>query len=129
MGNELGRYHVIFKIPGIGEAEGELLRFKTPRTVEALMRKLPIKSETSVWKEEVYFTVGIKVGREKPSKTVETGDIAYWPMGDALCVFYGKTQPYSEVNVCGRILNNLEIFKKVKIGHPIILEKAAEETS
>ena len=124
MGEELGRYKIVFRIPRVGEAEGELYRFKTPRTVEALMKKLPILGEALLWKEEVYFTVGIKVGREKPSSTVETGDIAYWPMGDALCVFYGKSQPYSEVNICGKILRNLDVFRKVKTGQAIILERA-----
>jgi hypothetical protein len=47
---------------------------------------------------------------------VEQGTIAFWPMGSALCVFYGKSQPYSPVSILGKITSNLELFKEVKSG-------------
>ena len=124
MSKDLGKYPIKFKIADIGETEGELIRIKAPKTAEAVWRSLPITSKVSLWKDEVYFSIGIGLGREKPSKTVERGDIAYWPMGDALCVFFGETQPYSEVNICGKITGNIEVFSKVKPGQTIILEKA-----
>jgi hypothetical protein len=39
------------------------------------------------------------MGEEKAKPTVESGTIAFWPMGGALCVFYGKSQPYSPVSI------------------------------
>lgn len=124
MSKELGKYQIKFRITDIGEAKGELIRIKAPKTAEKVWRSLPITAKASLWKEEVYFSIGIGLGREKPSKTVTKGDIAYWPMGDALCVFFGDTQPYSEVNICGRVTDDIEVFSKVKSGQVIILEKA-----
>jgi uncharacterized protein len=37
-------------------------------------------------------------------------------MGGALCVFFGKSQPYSPVSILGKITSNLDIFKQVKSG-------------
>lgn len=113
-------------VAGLGEAEGELIRFLAPRTVEAILHKLPIEGRAALWKEEVYFEIPVKMGGEKATATVETGAIAYWPMGSALCVFYGRSQPYSPVNVVGRITTNLELFENVRSGVKIRVEKIGE---
>jgi hypothetical protein len=96
---------------GLGEAEGEFIRFMAPRTVDALVRKLPVEGRAALWKEEVYFESGITAGLEKPKSKVETATIAFWPMGSAICIFYGQTQPYSPVNVVGSIKSGIEIFR------------------
>jgi len=49
--------------------------------------------------------------------------LAFWPMGSALCIFYGESQPYSPVNLVGKVTNNLEAFQKVKSGAIIRVEK------
>jgi uncharacterized protein len=112
----ISRIKIKFLIEGLGEAEGELVRFLAPRTVDTIVRKLPLEGRVALWKEEVYFEIPIKMGEEKAKPTVEQGTIAFWPMGSALCVFYGKSQPYSPVSILGKVTNNLEIFKQVKSG-------------
>ena len=116
------RIQIKFIIDGIGEAEGELIRYLAPRTVDAIVNRLPIEGRAALWKEEVYFEIPVKMGEEKAKSTVETGTIAYWPMGSALCIFYGSSQPYSPVNVVGRTTKNLEFFKQVKSGTKIRIE-------
>ena len=110
-------------IDGVGNAEGELVRIRSPRTVDAILRGLPIEGRSALWQEEVYFEIPIKMGNEKSSPAVERGDIAYWPMGSAFCIFWGETQPYSPVNMIGKITKNLELFEKVKSGTKITIEK------
>ena len=124
MSNEadISRVKVKFLIEGLGEAEGELVRFLAPRTIDAIVRKLPVEGRAALWKEEVYFEIPIKMGEEKAKPTVETGTIAFWPMGSAICIFYGKSQPYSPVSILGKITSNLEIFKQVKSGTTIRVE-------
>jgi hypothetical protein len=119
---EVSRIKVKFLIEGLGDAEGELVRFMAPRTIDAIVRKLPIEGRAALWKEEIYFEIPIKMGEEKAKPTVETGSIAFWPMGGAICVFYGQSQPYSPVSILGKITRNLEIFKQVKSGTRIRLE-------
>ena len=120
--SDISHIKVKFTIEGLGEAEGELVRFLAPRTIDYIVRKLPVEGRAALWKEEVYFEIPIKMGEEKAKPTVETGTIAFWPMGGALCVFYGKSQPYSPVSILGKITNNLEIFKQIKSGTTIKVE-------
>jgi hypothetical protein len=119
----VSRIPIILTIDGIGNAEGELVRIRSPRTVDAILRGLPIEGRSALWQEEVYFEIPIKMGNEKSTPTVEQGDIAYWPMGSAFCIFWGKTQPYSPVNMIGKITKDLELFEQVKSGTKITIEK------
>jgi len=120
---EISRVKIKFSIDDLGEAEGVLIRHLAPRTVDMIARKLPLEGRTALWKEEVYFEIPVKMGEEKAKSTVEKGTIAFWPMGSAICVFYGETQPYSPVNVLGEITKNLELFSRVKSGTKIKVEK------
>ena len=56
---------------------------------------------------------------------VELNDVAYWPTGKAICLFFGPTpigkkgeiKPYSPVNVIGKILNpDKSVLKKITNG-------------
>jgi hypothetical protein len=119
---DVSRIKIKFQIEGLGEAEGELVRFLAPRTIDTIVRKLPVEGRSALWKEEIYFEIPVKMGEEKAKATVETGTIAFWPMGSALCVFYGQSQPYSPVSILGKITDNLEIFKQIKSGTRVRVE-------
>ena len=119
---DISRIKIKFLIEGLGEAEGEFVRFLAPRSVDTLVRKLPIEGRAALWKEEVYFEIPVKMGEEKAKPTVELGTIAFWPMGGTLCVFYGQSQPYSPVSILGKVTKNLELFKQVKSGTRIRVE-------
>jgi uncharacterized protein len=120
---EVSRIKIKFLIEGLGEAEGELVRFMAPRTVDTIARKMPLEGRAALYKEEIYFEIPIKMGEEKAKPTVETGAIAFWPMGGAICIFYGKSQPYSPVSIMGKVTNNLEIFQHIKSGTRIRIEQ------
>jgi hypothetical protein len=63
---------------------------------------------------------------------VEKGAIGYWPPGKAFCIFFGTTpasigdeiRAASPVNVLGRISGDPEIFKRVRQGDEISIDKA-----
>jgi hypothetical protein len=121
---DISHIKIKFLIEGLGEADGELVRFLAPRTIDTIVRKLPIEGRTALYKEEVYFEIPIKMGEEKAKSIVEEGTIAFWPMDSALCIFFGKSQPYSPVSILGKITGNLEIFKQVKSGLTIKVQLA-----
>jgi hypothetical protein len=123
MERNLSHIPIKFIAAEIGEAEGELIRYLAPRTVDTIVKKLPLVGRAALWKEEVYFQIPVKMGEEKAMATVENGAVGYWPMGNALCIFYGETQPYSPVNVVGKVTVNLELFRQVKSGTIIKVEK------
>ncbi|MEN3057229.1 MAG: cyclophilin-like fold protein [Candidatus Methanosuratincola petrocarbonis] len=98
------------------QVEGVLSRILSPRTVEAIVEALPFTSRTFLWKEEVYFEIPVSVGPEKPRSIVTPGTLAYWPPSKAFCVFYGDSQPYSPVNVIGRLISPPDPVRRVKRG-------------
>jgi hypothetical protein len=120
----VSRIPIKFTIENTGEAQGELIRHLSPRTVDAILKKLPIEGRAALWKQEIYFEIPVAAGEEKAKTTVKKGDIAYWPMGKALCIFYGETQPYSAVNMIGQITKNLEVFSTIKSGTVIKVIRA-----
>ncbi len=119
----VSRIPIRFIVEGVGKAEGELVRIRSPRTADAIIRRLPLEGRAALWQKEVYFNIPVKMGNEKAKPTVEKGTLAYWPMGSAFCIFYGETQPYSPVNIIGQVTKNLEMFESVKSGTKIIVEK------
>ena len=111
-----------FSISNLGDAEGELARFLAPRSIDAILLKLPFEGRLTLWKEEVYFEIPVKLGLEKPKSKVEEGTLAFWPIGSAFCVFFGKSQPYSPVTILGKITKNLELFRQAKNGNVMKVE-------
>jgi len=123
METSVSRVQIRLVIENVGEAEGEFVRHMAPRTVDAILKKLPVEGRAALWKEEVYFEIPGRTGEEKAKPTVEKGTIAYWPMGSAICIFYGESQPYSPVNIVGKVTKNLKLFRQAKSGAKIRIEK------
>ena len=103
----------------------------TSKTADAIWKALPIEAKASTWGDEIYFDIGVAVEAESPKETVGMGDLGYWPPGSAFCIFYGRTpasvgdeiRPASAVNVFGRIDGDATIFKKVRPGAKVKLER------
>ncbi|HSQ48881.1 MAG TPA: cyclophilin-like family protein, partial [Candidatus Deferrimicrobiaceae bacterium] len=74
--DDISRIKVKFIIEGLGQAEGELVRFLAPRTIDTIVRKMPLEGRAALYKEEIYFEIPIKMGEEKAKPTVEPGTIA-----------------------------------------------------
>jgi hypothetical protein len=116
---------VILLITGdkIGEVEAEFVK-KNPRTKEAILNALPFQGEANVWGDEIYFNIPVTASEETSQQVMEVGDIAFWPMGNAMCVFFGKTpvsdsekpKAYSSVNLFARVIGDAMVFKIVENG-------------
>jgi hypothetical protein len=123
---------IIIKSDRIGAVEAELLEDKNPRTSSAIWEKLPFESRANRWGEEVYFTIPVEMDEENPQETVEVGDIGYWPPGRGFCIFFGPTpisrggeiRPADPVNVFGKIIGDPKIFRNVRNGDKIRVERA-----
>ncbi len=124
--SEISRIPISISLEGIGEARGELIRFLAPRTIESLINLLPLQGRVAIWKDQYYFGVSVKTGPEKATLEPAEGDIAYWPMGNSVCIFTKKMRPHSPVNRIGRVLTGLEKFKSVHNGTPIKVERLSE---
>lgn len=115
-----------------GEVPAEINESLNPKTARAIIDALPIKGRGNRWGDEIYFSIGVSVERENAREAVEKGDLAYWPPGEALCIFFGPTpasggdepRAASPVNVFGKILGDPTVFRKVRSGEEVIISKA-----
>jgi hypothetical protein len=128
----MAKQRIKFEFEGIGIVEGEVVDEENPSTAKAILNALPIKSVANRWGEEVYFSTNISISEERAKQVVDVGDIAFWPPGNAICLFFGPTpvskgnepRAFSPVNVFGKVVKGLELLKKVKSGTKVMVSKA-----
>lgn len=108
---------------GLGETTGELIRFLAPRTVEAVLRSLPLEGKADQFQGGIFFPTTIKMGMEKAKSMVDGGTIAFWPQASAFCLFHSPAKTYSPVNPIGKITGSLEPLKKAGRGVIVKVEK------
>ncbi|MFZ0893404.1 MAG: cyclophilin-like fold protein [Candidatus Nitrosopolaris sp.] len=111
----------------------ELDDSRSPKTVKAILENLPIEVNINKWGQELYTDRTPIVAQEENAK-LEVGllDVAFWPEGNALCLFYGPTPiskvgkivPASPVNIVGRIVSDdNNIVDKVKNTSKVLIKK------
>jgi len=102
------------------------------RTASEVWNALPQSVAGQTWGDEIYFAIPVKAKSESPREVVELGDLAYWPPGSAFCIFFGPTpasrgdeiRPASPVNVFGHVLGDPTVFKAVRSGTTVRVERA-----
>jgi len=101
-------------------------------TAQAIYDALPFSSSANRWGDEIYFSIPLHAEQDPDAKQeVEVGDLGFWPVGDAFCIFFGPTpvstdekpRAYSPVNVFGRITGDPIVFKSVSSGTMIHVKK------
>jgi uncharacterized protein len=110
----------------------ELDDSQSPKTVKAILDNLPIEVKINRWDDEMYTDKTPIVAEEENAQSVVSQlDVAYWPEGNALCLFYGPTPiskspeeilPYSPVNIVGKIMTKDDILDEIKDGRTIIIK-------
>ncbi|MBF0608204.1 MAG: cyclophilin-like fold protein [Candidatus Magnetobacterium sp. LHC-1] len=99
--------------------KAELNNSKTADTFRLL---LPLEVRMERWGDEYYGDCGINVDIAGDAKEVmEVGELAVWPIGNALCIFFGPTpvsigdepRAASKVNPIGKLIDTPEPLKKL----------------
>ena len=101
-------------------------------TAKAIYEALPIEASGNTWGEEIYFEIPVD-SEEAPDATehVAVGDLGYWPVGSAFCIFFGRTpastddQPRaaSPVNPIGRVVGDATVLVGVQHGVEVNIER------
>lgn len=124
MAGSWSRTPIRIQVGGVGEALGEFVRFMAPLTVRAIMRRMPLDGRVHPVEGGHSFIIGIRRGTEKAVRDIEAGTIAYWPMGDALCIYHSDARTYSPVNRVGIVTENLGLLRRMRSGSKIRIERA-----
>lgn len=94
---------------------------------------LPITGKANVWGDEIYFGIPLAMDEAADAKAeVEVGALAFWPPGNAFCIFYGPTpvskgkepRAYSPVNVFGHIEGDATQLRGTRSGAAVQIERA-----
>lgn len=127
------KHAIEVNIPKFNNIELALDDSSSPNTVKSFLDCLPFNVGTNLWGDEIYTDESpISVGEEKAKPLVELFDVAFWPTGKAICLFYGPTpignkneiKPYSPVNIIGKILNpDKQILTELKNGTHVTFKK------
>jgi hypothetical protein len=115
----------------VGRVYAEMTE-ENPNTANEVWNALPIEGKANRWGEEIYFSTPLRLREENSKEEVAIGNLAFWPPGKAICIFFGATpvsrhgepRAYSPVNVFGKIIGDPTVFGKVRDGDQVILERA-----
>ena len=124
---------ILVDIQGLENITIELDDTFSPKTCKSIIDSLPFSVNAHVWGEEIYTDESpISQSEENAKSLVDLNDVAYWPSGKAMCLFFGPTpigkkgeiKPYSPVNVVGKIIDpDKSIIKKFTDGTKISFKK------
>jgi hypothetical protein len=101
-------------------------------TARQIAAALPIEGKANIWGDEIYFEIPVISEQEAGARAeVEVGELGYWPVGHAFCIFYGPTpvstderpRAYSPVNILGRVAGDATQFRGTPNGTVIRIEK------
>jgi hypothetical protein len=94
-------------------------------TARQIWEALPIEGRANIWGDEIYFEIPVVAQQEPDARAeVEVGELGYWPVGHAFCIFFGPTpastddrpRAASPVNILGRVLGDATSFRAVQGG-------------
>ena len=101
-------------------------------TARAIWAALPISSPGNTWGDEIYFRIPVQAEGENLNEVVDFGDLAFWPPGNAFCIFFGPTpasrgdeiRAASGVEVVGRITADAADLRQVPSGTIVTIAQA-----
>ena len=103
------------------------------QTAAAILDALPIEASGNRWGDEIYFSIPVRE-RAAPDARVdmEIGELAYWPPGQAFCIFWGPTPASSDdtpvaasdVNPIGHVDDDPAALSEVPDGAPVKIKLA-----
>ena len=102
-------------------------------TADAIWEALPIEGRANTWGDEIYFGIPVSLEASADAReTVAVGELGYWPTGNAFCIFFGRTpvsqgdepRAASPVNVFGRVDGDATVFRQVRSGESVLVERS-----
>jgi len=117
------RFRFSSGIEAVGVIEDE-------KVIEELLKNSPFESTANRWGDEIYFELPFDLGLKGERVVMRVGEIAYWPEGNSLCIFFGPTpvsrhgepRAISKVKPLGEIVEGLDDLKMVKQGEKLRVE-------
>lgn len=91
-------------------------------TAKKIYAALPFNLPYQTWGDEIYFRIPVRLDLENGQDKMKVGDLAYWPPGQAFCIFYGPT-PVS-TDEAPRAASEVTLFGSIDAEAVVQLRKA-----
>jgi hypothetical protein len=115
-----------------GTVQAEAVLNESP-TATKVWEALPIEARANTWGDEIYFSIPVEAREEQGAReVVAVGELGYWAPGTAFCIFFGRTpastddrpRAASAVNIIGQVQGDATVFRGVRAGAKVRLERA-----
>ena len=100
----------------------------------AVWDALPFSGRAQCWGDEIYFAIPVSAQLDAhASDVVDVGTVAFWPPGNAMCLFWGPTpasngdecRAASPVSVIGSIEGDAGVLAKMRPGAELKIERVS----
>ena len=105
-------------------------------TANKIWGVLPIATNVNTWGDEIFFEIPV-VSEEEPDarSQVDVGELGYWPVGRAFCIFFGPTpvstderpRAASPVNIVGNLQGDATEFRNVRNGAKVSIARVNQQ--
>lgn len=101
-------------------------------TANKIWEVLPIEAKVNTWGDEIFFEIPVVLEEELDARAeVDVGELGYWPVGNAFCIFFGPTpvstderpRAASPVNIVGRLQGDATEFRDVRNGAKVSISR------
>jgi uncharacterized protein len=114
---------IVFKAKNIGF----YVKFNDSPAATEISNRLPVEGAVRKWGDEIYFETDISAPADGQTMDVQVGDVAYWPQGKCICVFFGRTEasktdkpvPASPVVIIGHTMATPGELREISAGESI----------
>lgn len=115
----------------VGQVEITASLGTTPMA-DAIWDALPLSGLVRRWGEEIYFSIPVEFQETSDARQdMRVGELAFWPDGNAFCIFFGPTpastgdkpRAYSNVNPFGQVDEDAKLLKVVKDGESVLVHR------
>ena len=105
-------------------------------TSQQIWSALPIEGRANIWGDEIYSEIPVIADQATDARAqVEVGELGYWPVGHAFCIFFGPTpvstderpRAASPVNILGRVLGDATQFRDVRNGEQVQITRGEQD--
>ena len=100
-------------------------------TASAVWDALPFRGRVQLWGDEIYFPIPVTASLgPDATDVVDVGAVAFWPPGNAMCLFWGPTpastgdecRAASPVSVIGAIEGDARVLATLRSGAELTIE-------
>jgi hypothetical protein len=101
-------------------------------TADAIWEALPLSGLVRRWGDEIYFSIPVNLQAASDARQdMRVGELAFWPDGNAFCIFFGPTpvstgddpRAYSNVNPFGQVDDDPTLLKAIEDGETVQVER------